>query len=310
MKINFNGLCKRESSEGNLFLSRMSLPTATYAAASKPYFAPLNGAGGITVSSINISGGIIADVFSPGNSFQIFNVGGVQGYFNTTVSTISNVVSQSVTNSSGVELSALDTVVNDGSASINFSQNTTIQKASIDFNNDVGGGNGGVSLKGENNEQLTVGNGKVEVTGADFVCSTINGVQIPNLAYLIYNLTPGVTFASNGGTPVVVAVKTPSVAGKSYRVTCVYDVTTTGGTTVAGDYSELQITGTGVAVLSMETTTFNELVTPLITPGQSKTSVAIFEDADGGGFNLEIVANSATANFTYTFYSVVVEQLN
>ena len=288
----------------------MSLPTATFAAASKPYFAPLNGAGGITISTISVAGGEITATWSPYNYLDISNIAGVQGIANVTVSTITNSITQQVTDANGNPLSALTSTADDGSASILFSEGI-ISMGAVTFTNDIAGGNGGVSLIAENNEKVIVGNGKVEVTGADLVCSTINGVVVPTpLTYLIYNLTPGVTFASNGATPVVAAVKSSSVAGKSYRVTCVYDVTTTGGTTVAGDYTELQITGTGVSVFSMETTTFNELVTPLITPGQSKTSVAIFEDADGGGFNLEIVANSATADFTYTFYSVVVEQLN
>jgi hypothetical protein len=144
--------------------------------------------------------------------------------------------------------------------------------------------------------------------------SSINGIVYPPSTpnFLIYNLTPGSVVTTFGVSPVVVATQASSTTGKAYRVTCVYDVTFS-GTTAIGDYSELQITGTGVSVFSMATSTYKEIdQSPAanIVPGNSKTSTAVFVDADGGGFNVEIIANAPTATFSYTFYSIAVELLN
>lgn len=196
-------------------------------------------------------------------------------------------------------------VVGDGNASLG----TTTGNNGITVNSN------GILINPGSNNSATLQDGSLDVNNKPIVnVSSINGSVYPPpvpLSFLIYNLTPGSTVATSGTSPVVVATKASSVAGKAYRVTCVYDVTFA-GTTALGDYSELQITGTGVSVFSMCTSTYKEIdqsPAALIVPGNSKTSTAVFVDADGGGFNVEIIANSPTALFSYTFYSVSVEEM-
>ena len=288
-----------------------ALGSSTYLNSNTPLFAPLGSGNSITVSTINAVGGDITATWNANNFVDIFNATTTQGIINQTTSSINNTIAQKIVDANGASINSYTNFLSPGLAGIIFSSPAPSTIASLTFDADVGGGNGGIQLEAENGETVTIGNGKVEVTGANMVVSTINGLPYPiPISFLIYNLTPGSSVSTLGITPVVVATQATSAAGKAYRVTCVYDVSTSGSTTVAGDYSELQITGTGVSIFSMETTTFNELVTPLITPGQSKTSSAVFVDADGGGFNVEIIANANNAVFDYTFYSVSVERLN
>ncbi len=300
-------------------------PSATYAGAGIPYFFPY----GATLSTTTIIASTITGKVVQAEQLNVVPNAGtffnVSTFNNSSTLQLNMVTDINYTNL--INMSQLSGGNVTTSATLEIPDNTqdfairhyvgNVDANDIIFRSSLNGVAGGILIDtiGQveiNADEGVVINSELDMDNNAIVnVSSINGlVYPPTSPIFLYNnvASPLVKTVSGSGGITNVATQATSELGSAYRITVVYDVTCS-APCASGDFSELQVSSTGIGIFSMRTSTFDEIDQAII-PGMSRTSTAVFVDADGSGFSIDITSSSATANFAYNFYIISVERLD
>lgn len=243
-------------------------PIITHTNPGQPVWAPYGViSGNVPFVNINVQGGDITASYPGGAGQVLFDDAGDVIFAQTAVQGDGNPrINQIVVNGAGVQQSIGQIVTGNTEMVIGFGTgDPAVTQGSITITNNVGGGNGGVAIEGEDGSSLSVGNGAVTVGGgANLVAPTVNGRTLGKVAEWQSAGAAPLVFAGVSNVATDCFTFTNLIAGNWYRVTCVADIVP-GTASAAADDITLYISGAANGVQDLITVTWGMSLSDTIT---------------------------------------------
>ena len=285
-------------------------PCITHSSPNQSLYAPFGVTNGtIPFNSILVTNGNITASYPGGAGQTMTNAGGDVTFAQVAVNgTGIPQIFQTVVNG-GVNVSAgsIETTANQMTMGFAVGAAPPVAQGLIVITDNIGGGNGGVGLQGEDLSSLSVGNGAVTVGGnADLVAPTVNGRTLGKVAEWLDRNAPPLTQAGiDNATPWTAQSFTTLTLNNFYRVTAFVAVTAGAGV-VAADALTFAMSAGGEGLVDLMTITGG--ITPATETWTGTISAIVQETSAGDPLNLVVSASSA-ATWDVTIYSGQIENL-